>query len=102
MKLNYYTRDKIKDIYQDPGIYRLFLIKKDTKELVYIGQSINLRNRLMEHNKTVYMEFHYIDYNFCSRNKLDEIEKKELDQFKKINGCWPKYNNQGGNKHVSV
>ena len=51
----------------------------------------------MEHSRTVYMGFDYFDFDFYPMEKLDEIERKELDEFKKKNACWPKYNNQAGN-----
>ena len=89
MQQNYYFKDQIEKVYPEPGIYKLFASNKKCLGLVYIGQSLNLRKRLMEHSRTVYMGFDYFDFDFYPKDKLDE--------FKKKNACWPKYNNQAGN-----
>lgn len=90
MQKYYYSKHKIKEIFPEPGIYRLF-----TKDLieVYIGQSVNLRKRLMEHIRTTYMEFDYFDYDFFPKSKLSEVERREIAAFKQNHGCRPKYNN---------
>lgn len=98
MQHNYYPKDQIEKVYPEPGIYKLFASNKNYLALVYVGQSLNLRKRLMEHSKTLYMEFDYFDFDFYPKDKLDEIERKELDEFKKKNAHWPKYNNQAGNR----
>lgn len=94
MQKNYYLKDQITDVLLEPGIYRLF---SKNLFIVYIGQSVTLRKRLMEHKRTQYMEFEYFDYDFYSREKLDEIENKELEEFKNKYASLPKYNNQAGN-----
>ena len=98
MKRTYYPKAQIKEIFPEPGIYKLL-----TKELniVYIGQSVNLRKRLVEHSNTTYMEFYYFDYDFFPRNKLDDVERDELGKFEEEYLCLPKYNNQRGNKRTS-
>ena len=98
MQQSYYPKDQIEKVYPEPGIYKLFASNKKCFGLVYIGQSLNLRKRLREHSRTVYMEFNYFDFDFYPMEKLDEIERKELYEFKKKNACWPKYNNQAGNR----
>lgn len=97
MQQNYYPNDQIEKVYPEPGIYKLFASNKKCLDLVYIGQSINLRKRLMEHSKTLYMEFDCFYFDFYPKEKLDEIEREELNGFKKKNARWPKYNNQAGN-----
>lgn len=101
MQQNYYPKDQIEKVYPESGIYKLFASNKKCLGLVYIGQSLNLRKRLMEHRITLYMEFDYFDFDFYPIEKLDEIERKELDEFKKKNAYWPKYNNQAGNRRRS-
>jgi len=98
MQQNYYPKEQIEKVYSEPGVYKLFASNKNCLGLVYIGQSLDLRKRLREHSRTVYMEFNYFDFDFYPMEKLDEIERKELDEFKKKNACWPKYNNQAGNR----
>lgn len=96
--MNYYSKNQITDVLSEPGIYRLF--SKDLF-IVYIGQSLALRKRLMVHKRTLYMDFEYFDYDFCPREKLDDIERNELDKFERKYLCLPKYNNQRGNKQIS-
>ena len=101
MQQNYYPKDQIEKVYPESGVYKLLVLNKNCLDLVYIGQSLNLKKRLMEHGRTFYMEFNYFDFNFYPKEKLDEIERKELDEFKKKNSHWPKYNNQAGNRQRS-
>lgn len=98
MNYHYFLKNTIKDtVCSEPGVYRLFTKEKSNLNLVYIGKSINLRIRLMEHRRTLYMKFDCFDFDYYYRGILDQVERMELDKFWKINGCWPKYNNQGGN-----
>ena len=101
MQQNYYPKEQVEKVYPEPGVYKLFASNKKCLDLVYIGQSLNLRKRLMEHSRTVYMGFDYFDFDFYPKEKLDGIERKELDGFKKKNAYWPKYNNQAGNRRRS-
>ncbi len=96
MKQNYYPKEQIKEVFSEPGIYRLFTLNNYNLNLVYIGKSVNLRKRLMEHNRTPYMEFAYFDYEFYPKGKISEVEKQEISLFEQKYGCLPQYNNQRG------
>jgi hypothetical protein len=62
------------------GVY--FLIHDD--EIVYVGQSINIHQRIGEHEKTkIFTTFTYVE---CSYEELNKIEARYIDMFK------PKYN----------
>jgi hypothetical protein len=62
------------------GVY--FLVNDD--EIVYVGQSINIHQRIGEHEKTkIFTTFTYVE---CSYEELNKIEARYIDMFK------PKYN----------
>lgn len=59
-----------------------FLI--DSGMVVYIGQTINIKTRLLEHRKNKQFDNHRVIY--CSFNKLNFYEERWINKFK------PKYN----------
>lgn len=63
------------------GIY--FLILDD--EIVYVGQSRDIKSRISQHSKTdkFWDKFFYI---LCERDQLNKLESHYINQFK------PKYN----------
>jgi hypothetical protein len=62
------------------GVY--FLIKDES--VVYVGQSINIMNRVAEHNKS--KDFDTFTYVQCKRENLNQIEAMYIQRLK------PKYN----------
>lgn len=101
MVQKYHHKDMISHVYSEPGIYRLCLKTAPGYRIVYIGQSINVKKRLMTHRRTSYIAFDFFSLKYCPRTKLDEIENLALEEFKEKYGRWPIYNNQGGNKDNS-
>lgn len=63
------------------GVYYL----TDKKEIVYIGQSIDIEDRIKQHKNSskVFDDFHCVE---CKKEELDEFECNEIIKHK------PKYN----------
>jgi len=72
------------------GIY--FLYKN--RELVYIGQALNIRRRIFQHVKAGEKMFNCVRIKVTnlSKNSLDMLEQMELNLFLKEKGKLPIYN----------
>lgn len=63
----------------EPGIYLLI----DNHEVVYIGQTLNIHQRLKSHKDKIFDRYHFFR---CEIDKLNFFEEELIDRFR------PKYN----------
>ncbi|MHA1228971.1 MAG: GIY-YIG nuclease family protein [Candidatus Hodarchaeales archaeon] len=86
---NYWTKDELDDVLKEPGLYALFW----GDCLQYIGQSINLQNRLKEWERKNYYKKDYIPFGTYSWFVLPEKQLSKAEAML-INYYEPPYNQQ--------
>jgi excinuclease UvrABC nuclease subunit len=97
MKIDYQNVNSIDHLPAMPGIYWLFESINGLLNLVYIGKSCNLRQRLKQHYNSVNgPKFNYFTYDLCPNRILEKIEKEVLLDYTIRLGSLPKYNKQLG------
>lgn len=75
------------NIWSRPAVYYFFDIEY---EFLYIGQTKTLRKRIISHNtarnksEPWMKHVEYIAYNYCDKESLREIEKKEILKYEPI------------------
>lgn len=96
MKVRYLYTDYIDNLPATSGIYWLFELNKGLLNLVYLGKSRNLRQRLKQHNKTNRLKFDSFAYDFYTERILEKVEKEMLSDYLQRFEHLPKYNKQLG------
>lgn len=96
VKNNYYSKKQLNELIPLAGIYKLFEFVNGIIELVYVGKSKNVRYRLIEHSRNIYMKFDFFDYEFYPKRMITYIEKQLLSDYVKKYNRLPKYNRQLG------
>ena len=91
---NIYPKSLLDKILSYPAIYWLFNSEDYLFKLVYIGRTINLRERLKQHSRNY--PFEYFSFEYYPKKKLKETERLLLrDYFHRV-GALPKFNSQIG------
>jgi len=71
--------------YEASGIYFLYV----DDEIVYIGQSINMYARIMQHAKCI--DYEYVKFFVCGQSEMNDTEARFIMRFKpKHNKSLPK------------
>lgn len=96
MKTSYYSIDYINHLSPFSGIYWLFESSSGILNLVYLGKSRNVRQRLKEHSQSKFHKFNLFTYEFYPERILEEIEKEMLSDYVRRFGHLPRYNKQLG------
>lgn len=96
MKINYYPIDHINQLPPFSGIYWLFELSNRILDLVYLGKSVNIRQRLRDHSQSKSHKFDFFTYEFYPERMLEQIEKEMLSDYYQRFEHLPRYNKQLG------
>jgi excinuclease UvrABC nuclease subunit len=84
------TKEQVPMLPERSGVYALL---DENSQIIYIGKSINLNNRLYDHVIGKKDKFSFIQVMYESEEKLDELEKELTKKYK------PKLNKRNKNDH---
>lgn len=96
MKTSYYPIDYINNLPPFSGIYWLFELRYGILNLIYLGKSRNIRQRLKEHSQSKSHKFNFFAYEFYPERMLEKIEKEMLSDHIQRFDHLPRYNKQLG------
>jgi excinuclease UvrABC nuclease subunit len=94
MRNKYISRNNIGKVLPYSGIYWLFTNNSGFLDLVYVGQTVNLRERLRQHSHMYQFEFFTFEY--CIASALRQKERRILEDYYLRIGHLPKFNSQLG------
>ena len=98
-KLHKYSPNDIKNISTETGVYFLFdyFLENDAFELVYIGQSKRLKQRLRDHYRGSKLNTH--SFSYFSYIDMEDMCVRQLHELAYICHYKPEFNGVGVNEH---